>query len=241
MGASDNNRQDTVLKHFINACVTYSLPSRIRVDDGGENNAICNLMHLVRGREHNPAIRGSSVHNQRIERLWRDLWNWTTNTFYKLFYFMEDNHILDCNNERHLWAVHYVFLPRINAALLKFQQQWNSHGLRTEHGLTPNQLFVSRALDRFHSPLTSMRNMFHPIQSRSSYTTPSPTTHNAQSATGTSNAHQQPFVSVPALPCPLSEAQLQQLHRFVHPLDDSLDPLGVSLYLTTVAFIDANT
>lgn len=61
LGASDNNRQQTVLTHFLGACALYRIPSRIRVDDGGENNFICSIMRLLRGTDHNAAIRGSTT------------------------------------------------------------------------------------------------------------------------------------------------------------------------------------
>ena len=44
--------------HFLTATSTYGLPSRVRVDHGGENNDICDLMELLRGR--GSAIRGTS-------------------------------------------------------------------------------------------------------------------------------------------------------------------------------------
>lgn len=41
--ASDNNRQQTVLEHFLAPTATYGTPSRIRLDDGGENNSVSTL------------------------------------------------------------------------------------------------------------------------------------------------------------------------------------------------------
>ena len=99
---------------------------------------------------------GSSVHNQRIERLWRDLHRCATQLFYRLFYYLEYNHLLDPVNEKHLFALHYVFLPRINKAIKDFKNAWNYHGVRTEKGLTPNQLLTSGMLQLRHSGLTAM-------------------------------------------------------------------------------------
>ena len=53
-------------------------------------------------------ITGCSVHNQHIERLWRDMHKCVTVLFYKLFYFMEHHDLLNHMNEYHLWSLHYV-------------------------------------------------------------------------------------------------------------------------------------
>ena len=92
--------------------------------------------------ERRSALVGSSVHNQRIERLWRDLHHCATQLFYRMLYYMEYNDLLDQVNEKHLFALHYVFLPCINKAIEDFKNAWNHHGVRTERGMTPNQLFT---------------------------------------------------------------------------------------------------
>ena len=73
--ASTNNRSDTVLSAFTTAIDEFGLPSRIRVDRGGENILVAQFMlhHPQRGPDTRSVIVGRSVHNQRIERLWRDL------------------------------------------------------------------------------------------------------------------------------------------------------------------------
>ena len=48
-----------------------------------------------------------------------------------LFQFLERTEQLDSFNEVHLFALQYVFLPRINVSLAEFQRQWNHHGMRT--------------------------------------------------------------------------------------------------------------
>ena len=69
---------------------------------------------------------------------------------------MENQGILDPVSERDLYALHYVFLPRINLSLSTFQEGWNNHGIRTEQHMTPNQLFTYIALQLQHSGLVAL-------------------------------------------------------------------------------------
>ena len=45
-------------------------------------------------------------------------------------------------NEIHLFAMHFVFLPRINKMMKEFQSTWNNHSLRTENNRSPLQLWT---------------------------------------------------------------------------------------------------
>ena len=67
-----------------------------------------------------PFLTGVSVHNQRIERLWKDVLHYVLHYFIDLFYFMEANEMLDPLNEGHLLALQLVFTEGINTALLDF-------------------------------------------------------------------------------------------------------------------------
>ena len=62
-------------------------------------------------------ITGNSVHNARIERLWRDLRRIVVRPFANLFYYMEICSLLDTTVDTQLFALHYVYLPRINLSL----------------------------------------------------------------------------------------------------------------------------
>nr|XP_055037085.1 uncharacterized protein LOC129424440 [Misgurnus anguillicaudatus] len=68
--ASDNNRSNTVFESFVDAIGKHGIPSRVRCDNGGENNSVCLFMNVFRGSTRGSALRGRSTHNQRIERLW---------------------------------------------------------------------------------------------------------------------------------------------------------------------------
>lgn len=89
LACSTNNRSPTVHKLFKAATEEFGVPSRVRSDKGGENVLVCEFMIGVRGTGRASHIAGSSVHNQRIERLWRDVYRCVCSTYHELFYSME--------------------------------------------------------------------------------------------------------------------------------------------------------
>ena len=87
---SNNNCAATVYNLFLAAVRQYWLPSRVRADQGGENMLVAQHMLTHRGRGRGSIITGSSTHNQRIERFWRDSHWCVTQLYYRLFYFLEN-------------------------------------------------------------------------------------------------------------------------------------------------------
>lgn len=139
---STNNTSSTVFQLFLQSIQTYKCPRRVRSDHGTENIDVARWMLYHFGIDAKPFITGLSVHNQRIERLWKDVNAYVTSYFSNLFHYLESVDLLDPLNELHLFALHYVFKPRINQALVLFVTQWNNHPLSTGHNMTPYQLWV---------------------------------------------------------------------------------------------------
>lgn len=50
----------------------YGLPEKVRTDHGGENVEVWRDM-ITAHQSESAVITGSSTHNERIERLWRDV------------------------------------------------------------------------------------------------------------------------------------------------------------------------
>ena len=144
---STNNRSGTVADLFLNATQEYGWPSRVRTDHGGENTQVWQLMEDRRGPNRGSFLVGSSTHNQRIERLWRDVFRCVAHIFYYTFQAMEESGLLEIDNPLHKVALHYVYLPRLNRALSSLASAWNNHPLRTENNWSPERIWVNGMMD----------------------------------------------------------------------------------------------
>lgn len=136
-----NNKAETVLECFLKGVENYGLPSRVMSDKGGENVLVADYMLARRGINRSSMITG----NQRIERLWRDVYEGVLSMYYQLFYFLEDEGMLDPFNTLHIAALHYVYLSKINEKLELWRNAWSRHRMRTVKS-PPIRLWVSGQL-----------------------------------------------------------------------------------------------
>ena len=155
-----NNRAVTVAEQFIRAGLLYGFPSKVRCDHGGENYTVAKFMLLLRGLRRGSIITGRSTHNQRIERLWKDVFEKCLSLFYSLFYFLEDKLILDPDNPVQLFSLQYVYLPLINASLHNFQESWNNHNISSAGSRSPRQLWILGMLSNASSSSMSVDEIF---------------------------------------------------------------------------------
>ena len=100
-----------MLSCFLKGVETYEIPSRVRSDKGKENVLVADYMIEKRGSERGSMITEPSTHNQRIERLWRDIFDGVLALYYELFTFMKDNELLYPFNEIDTATLHYILFP----------------------------------------------------------------------------------------------------------------------------------
>lgn len=147
-----------------------------------------------------------------------------TSIYYKLFYYLEHHGYLNPDNAFHRFAIRYVYLPRINKSLKIFLEGWNSHGIRTEHHLSPIQLFV-------RGMLQMQRRGLHSFDF----------SEEVDDMYGVDNdvavvGEDKYTVHVPSSSFTLSNEQVAQLQARVNPMAPS-ETFGIELYTETLEFL----
>ena len=163
LSCSNNNMAETVTRLFLEATQSFGIPSRVKTDHGVENVGVARWMLVHQGLNRGSIITGSSVHNQRVERLWRDVHRIVVRQYRNIFHYMESEQLLDPLSNTHLYCLHYVYIPRINRTLQEFVEQSNHHPLRTTHNYTPYQLFYSGVIMNVHTSHRGISNLLDPV------------------------------------------------------------------------------
>ncbi|KAK0490172.1 hypothetical protein EDD18DRAFT_1080622 [Armillaria luteobubalina] len=122
----------------------------------------------------NSYIWGRSMHNTRVERMWRDTTVAFSNKWKGFFYVLEGSHLLNLLLNQHVWLLHFLFLGKIDGDCQKWANHWNNHKLSL-HGCSASPLQIwmesqllhrARSLEhlmpddpRIAAPLAAVPNM----------------------------------------------------------------------------------
>jgi hypothetical protein len=90
-----------------------------------------------------------SVHNIRIERLWRDLTLGFAGKWKHFFQHLEFYYGLNHDNPAHIWLLHYLVLDAVNEDARRWAEAWNHHvlSIRGERNQTPAAMFFLGMLE----------------------------------------------------------------------------------------------
>lgn len=231
LGASSNNRADTVLRLFHNAIARYNIPSRVRSDYGMENIDVGRFMIATRGLNRGSFLTGSSVRNQRIERLWRETNRIIASRFVNIFLYLEQQSIFNPDSELHLLALHIVYLPLVNDALHAFVEEWNSHPVTSACNYTPIQLWVRGMLSSRNSSYSAVNDVITNRQQLENLGVDEDGPVPQQQSVSVNH------VEVPELQYNLTDEQERVVHEIRQRF--STDTNGISCYLEVLQYLSS--
>lgn len=229
---SCDNQAITALNFYTGGIKEYGIPSRLRMDNGSEFVHIRSLMDHLNGSDRGSHISGRSVHNQRIERLWRDVFLKVLQKFYMIFYHMEDHGVFEIGNPIHLFALHHSFLKRIEKDLEKWRCSHNTHRIRTERHQTPMQLWISSSIQNANSDNTAMVNLF----SREGVQEDVDAFLEAQQLEEPADIS----IVLPRVEPPLTHAEMLELNNSIDVLRNP-ESHGIDIYLEVLRFVQQST
>ena len=106
---ANNNKATSVVSYFSHAVNTFGLPDKIRSDKGGENVDVWRYVLHYHNMDPTCIIVGSSTHNERIERLWGDVFRCVGQIFYTMLYSLEEEGFLYPLNDIDLFVFTLLF------------------------------------------------------------------------------------------------------------------------------------
>lgn len=227
LGAATNNRAGTVLELFKDATVKFGMPSRVRMDEGVENADVARFVNATQGVDRGSVLIGTSVHNQRIERLWVDVFKGCLALFYQVFMYLEEQNVLDVSSDEDMFCLHYVFKPVIDQRLKVFQESYNRHPLTTSGNRTPYQLFVRGTLENIQSNSVAMQGIQHAGSMDLGIDPDAPP----------APAELTTEVVVDEVPSILSQHQMELLRNHVDPTRDCQNGTGIDVYIKTIQYV----
>jgi hypothetical protein len=187
-------------------------------------------------------MQNRSVHNIRIERLWVDVTAGFGRKWKVFFRDLEMWDGLNVENDSHIWLLHHLFLPAINADIQDWQGAWNNHRISTPgvRSQSPREMFFFGMLERGPRGLAAVEEEWHGEEDLAGYgvdweALDDEHIHAHHDATNTGNTDldndidddlvHNPFlnhapehlsnVEVPEIRCPLTDKQMQFLDH--HP------------------------
>ena len=122
-----------------------------------------------------------------------------------LFTELEHEGVLRPDNDVDLFALHFLFIPRINASLTTFRSAWNNHPLSTENSFSPIQLYTAYSMGS---------QLFDETVDPTTYGTDSRDSVNGDEQSNVDSN----VVQVPETCIPLSEGSLIQLKHDINLL-----------------------
>ena len=231
LGVSTNNEAMTALDYFFSSVIEFGIPGRVRADGGNEFSHIKRFMNQI-----DDTVRfhaGKSVHNQRIERHWKDVFAKVISTYHSTFNHMENYKILDIDNDIHLFALHYVYEDRIQRDLDDWRKAHNNHKVRTENNRTPRMIWhqsILESANNANARYSAIRNIYE--------TTAASRRQQLEDFRNDNNLQEPDNIAIvlQRVPPPLTIQQQRDLRATINALGES-DSNGIDIYGRVLNFI----